>query len=58
MSITPKGLRTFQNMTAILTNTCDPSTRDRTVKLIDWTTALKDVANEKARQNICAYYGV
>lgn len=57
MAITPKGLRTFQTMTSILTSTCDPSIRDRTVKLIDWTTALKDVANEKARQNILSYYG-
>lgn len=57
MSITPKGLRTFQNMTAILTNTCDPSTRDRSVNMIDWNAALKDVVNEKARQNLLHYYG-
>lgn len=57
MAITPKGLRTFQNMTSILSTTCDPSTRDRSVKQIDWTAALKDVANEKARQNVLSYYG-
>jgi len=57
MAITPKGLRNFQNMTSVLTNTADPANRDRTVKMIDWTTALKEISNEKARQHILSYYG-
>jgi len=58
MAITPKGLRNFQNMTAILMTTCDPANRDRAVRLTEWTTALKELPNEKARQGLLAYYGV
>lgn len=59
MSITPKGLRLFNNMTAILIGTCDPSTRDNAVrKTIEWNASLKEISNEKTRQNILAYYGL
>jgi len=57
MAITPKGLRNFQNMTSILTSTCDPTTRDRSTRMIEWNSALKEVANEKSRQQILSYYG-
>lgn len=57
MAITPKGLRNFQHLTAILTNTCNPKTRDRAVALIEWSTALQEIPNEKARQQLLAYYG-
>lgn len=57
MAITPKGLRNFQNMTAILLTTCDPANRDRAVRLTEWTTALKELPNEKSRQQLLAYYG-
>ncbi|MCY1341865.1 hypothetical protein D9M69_278330 [compost metagenome] len=58
MAITPKGLRQFQNMTTILIRTCDPSKAAPAVKLINWEVALKEVTNEKSRQQILAYYGI
>jgi len=58
MAITPRGLRNFQNMTSVLSSTCNPIGRDKSVKMIDWQAALAEVANEKARQGILAYYGV
>jgi hypothetical protein len=57
MSITPKGLRIFNNITSVLMQTADPATRDRQVKVIEWNASLKDVSNEKTRQNILSYYG-
>mgnify|MGYP006175668453 CR=1 FL=1 len=58
MAITPKGLRHFQNMTTILIRTCDPAKSVAAVKLIDWNVALKELSNEKARQQLLAYYGI
>lgn len=58
MTITPKGLRIFNNMTAVLMGTADPATRDRGVKVIEWNASLKEVSNEKTRQNLLAYYGL
>lgn len=58
MAITPKSLRQFQNMTTILVRTCDPSKAAAAAKLIDWTVALKEVTNEKSRQQLLAYYGI
>jgi hypothetical protein len=58
MSITPKGLRLFNNMTSVLMQTADPATRDRQVKVIEWNASLKEVTNEKTRQSILAYYGL
>lgn len=58
MSITPKGLRIFNNMTSVLMGTADPATRDRAIRVIEWNASLKEVTNEKTRQNILAYYGL
>ena len=58
MSITPKGLRLFNNMTSVLMQTADPATRDRAVKVIEWNASLKEVTNEKTRQSLLAYYGL
>lgn len=58
MTITPKGLRHFQNMTTVLMCTCDPAGRDAAVKLINWSGALKELSNEKARQQILSYYSI
>ncbi|MNO25630.1 hypothetical protein D3C76_154720 [compost metagenome] len=57
MTITPKGLRNFNALTSILLQTADPITRDRAMRSIDMNALMKDVANEKARQNLLAYYG-
>jgi hypothetical protein len=58
MAITPKGLRQFQNMTTILIRTCDPTKAHAATKLINWEVALKEVTNEKSRQQLLAYYGI
>ncbi|MNX97382.1 hypothetical protein D3C86_1297440 [compost metagenome] len=58
MAITGKGLRNFQNMTSILQSTANPEGRDRSVAMIDWLAALKEVPNENSRQAILAYYGL
>jgi len=58
MTITPKGLRIFNNMTAVLMQTADPATRDRSIKVIEWNASLKEITNEKTRQNLLAYYGL
>ncbi|MNR93530.1 hypothetical protein D3C86_1656010 [compost metagenome] len=58
MTITPKGLRIFNNMTAVLMQTADPATRDRSIKVIEWNASLKEITNEKTRQNVLAYYGL
>lgn len=57
MTITPKGLRNFNSLTSILISTADPAKRERALRTIDWNASLKDLANEKARQNLLAYYG-
>lgn len=57
MVITPKGLRNFNNMTALLINTADPKTRDTSLKSIEWNAVLANITNETTRQNILAYYG-
>lgn len=57
MVITPKGLRNFNCMTALLINTADPKTRDASLKSIEWNAALANITNETTRQNLLAYYG-
>jgi len=57
MAITPKGLRNFNALTAVLLQTADPAGRDAQVKVIEWNAALKDISNETTRQQILAYYG-
>lgn len=59
MAIGTKGLRNFNNLTSVLMSTADPEKRDLAVKrLIKWEDVLKDIPNEKSRQNVLAYYGL
>lgn len=58
MAVSSKQQKHFQQMTTVLYRTCDPATRDNSVKMIDWSIALGGLVSEESRQQVLAYYGL